>query len=736
MTFFGAFTSNTGGGQHQPAVSNNNNPYNNQQQPHQQQQQQQQQPYTMGFHQPTTSTTYLAPPPLPSASTTPSQKPKSLRAEKRNPIWDKRYESSRKGHRHSLKLPIAHKSRFSEPYDEHISYLLNLLTTLYPSPETLPKGLVGQARRSCPSGSSWVVWLSTEGRERYRAVKQQWAGGSRNVTHGEFVELLLGMHDAYLAGAYGSVARVATKGAMGTASASDHGAAAKEAASAGAYGADAKAHGAAAKVGAFGTAATAAASTSSSPTTSPAPAVTPPSRPMATVVQAVRAVSNSFSAFNKQRDDKLTAPVKTEEDVKTIKHFLYTSSPTMDEPLPPYLAPPSSSSSSVPPIIHTPQPSESPSYTPTTQTPRYTPTTQTPSYSPPDEPLPPYFTPDVAVKIEEPSDDSVASPPLLAGGQAAWETRSVDEMMLDGFDPMTASVGDAFGLGAEGALLSYEDLRAFDEAERRSLGGGEGEEGRMGASVEFGRGGEERDIVGATGHGFDEPLPSYEVSVGRGKEKEKEKGVWEGDSKSVDVDMDWGWEKLRFKEKEKVGDGDSLSWLNDVPEYGGGGGGGGWEEKGKMVGDAGDVDMGEGTAGGGVVGTAVDLDFFSDINHSGPSSTTFGGSGSGTGTMRVTGSNNFVALALPPTDTPASTLDLPAFWWGGGGGLNAGVGGEGSRDDGVGDSWWGTGGMVDGSGGVGRSGRTSPFEWMQWVKSGESDSEGEDGGGSQWVRGT
>ncbi|KAJ3036598.1 hypothetical protein HK097_003798, partial [Rhizophlyctis rosea] len=301
----------------------------------------------------------MVPPPLPTtyASSQPfsipapaptTHKLKSLRSEKRNPLWDKRYEDSRKGQRHSLKLPVGHKPRFSEPYDEHISYLLTLLTALYPQPDKLPRTMLNQARRSCPSGSSWVVWLSTDLRERYRAVKALYA--ARNVTHGEFVELLLGVGDLVKSGQIHI----------------GHGLNAPSGCSA------------------------SQAQVKVEPVEGQSIALARGALPLATtVVQSVAvpppalSLTSSFNTpFDMKGMDYADSSIPT---TKTIKHFLYTTSPTtMDEPLPPYLDTPSASSSSHQQPSHHIHGAHNHQQTVPQQPP-------TPYSSLPDEPLPPYL---------------------------------------------------------------------------------------------------------------------------------------------------------------------------------------------------------------------------------------------------------------------------------------------------------------------------------------------------------
>ncbi|TPX65588.1 hypothetical protein SpCBS45565_g05100 [Spizellomyces sp. 'palustris'] len=123
-----------------------------------------------------------------------SSRPQGLRRkDMRKEAWDKRYEDSRKGTRHSLKLPTEHRTRFQEPYDSYLSHLLDL----FPSPAhgcSIPRSFIDQARRLAPRGSGWTVWLSTELRQKFRDKKSQLVCDG-NVTHGEFVELLLSIEE-------------------------------------------------------------------------------------------------------------------------------------------------------------------------------------------------------------------------------------------------------------------------------------------------------------------------------------------------------------------------------------------------------------------------------------------------------------------------------------------------------------------------------------------------------------
>ncbi|KAJ3267908.1 hypothetical protein HK104_005560, partial [Borealophlyctis nickersoniae] len=122
-----------------------------------------------------------------SSQSQPSDSKKQPRKEKRKQIWDKRYDSARKGQRHNMKLPVEHRARFHEPFDAHLALMLDLLPQLHPTPP-LPKETIQSAQRSSPHGCGWTIWISTELRERYRDIKQRYAP---KMTHGEFVELLL-----------------------------------------------------------------------------------------------------------------------------------------------------------------------------------------------------------------------------------------------------------------------------------------------------------------------------------------------------------------------------------------------------------------------------------------------------------------------------------------------------------------------------------------------------------------
>ncbi|KAI8817340.1 uncharacterized protein EV422DRAFT_508942 [Fimicolochytrium jonesii] len=127
------------------------------------------------------------------------QKQNALQS-RRNPSrkenWDKIYESSRKGKRHGVKLPVEYRTQFVEPYDH---FLTSLLDCFFAHSVELDvdrlNPIIDEARRSAPRGTGWTVWLSTEARERYRDAKQLVADAK--VTHSEMVYVMLKVQERF-----------------------------------------------------------------------------------------------------------------------------------------------------------------------------------------------------------------------------------------------------------------------------------------------------------------------------------------------------------------------------------------------------------------------------------------------------------------------------------------------------------------------------------------------------------
>ncbi|KAI8922396.1 hypothetical protein DFJ77DRAFT_506171 [Powellomyces hirtus] len=118
-----------------------------------------------------------------SASSVEEQKPRR----KRQDVWNKKYENSRKGTRHCLKLPTEYRARLQVPYDDCLSGLLDRLAQAERPP---PRELLEHARQVAPPGSFWTVWISTELRERFRSAKEKVGA---DLTHGAFMEVLLNL---------------------------------------------------------------------------------------------------------------------------------------------------------------------------------------------------------------------------------------------------------------------------------------------------------------------------------------------------------------------------------------------------------------------------------------------------------------------------------------------------------------------------------------------------------------
>ncbi|RKO84529.1 hypothetical protein BDK51DRAFT_48922, partial [Blyttiomyces helicus] len=102
--------------------------------------------------------------------------------------WNKQYDKARRP-RHNLKIPLAHRARFHEPYDNFLSSLLDLLPPAPPAGNQAPlSALPLPAPGKAPRGCNWTVWISTDLHRRFHEGKKVFAPGT---THGQFVEALL-----------------------------------------------------------------------------------------------------------------------------------------------------------------------------------------------------------------------------------------------------------------------------------------------------------------------------------------------------------------------------------------------------------------------------------------------------------------------------------------------------------------------------------------------------------------
>ncbi|KAJ3044219.1 hypothetical protein HDV00_002897 [Rhizophlyctis rosea] len=88
-----------------------------------------------------------------------------------------------------INLPADHKPRFSKPFSRHVGKLLDLLTTRYPSAESMPTELVTTACKNCPMGFEWGINLQGDTKVKYQETKQAYVGDT--TLHKEFVQLLL-----------------------------------------------------------------------------------------------------------------------------------------------------------------------------------------------------------------------------------------------------------------------------------------------------------------------------------------------------------------------------------------------------------------------------------------------------------------------------------------------------------------------------------------------------------------
>ncbi|KAJ3210162.1 hypothetical protein HDU67_005594 [Dinochytrium kinnereticum] len=96
-----------------------------------------------------------------------------------------------------------HRNRFSNPFDDCLDGLVNLLwgyvrsqhtdSSVPYSESSLPASLVKRARSAAPKGSKWTVWVSTELRDKFAGAKDTFAS---KWTHAEFVELMLIIRDS------------------------------------------------------------------------------------------------------------------------------------------------------------------------------------------------------------------------------------------------------------------------------------------------------------------------------------------------------------------------------------------------------------------------------------------------------------------------------------------------------------------------------------------------------------
>ncbi|KAI8852136.1 hypothetical protein BC829DRAFT_81722 [Chytridium lagenaria] len=111
-------------------------------------------------------------------------------------------QQQNRSQRHNLKLASDHRTRFSNPYDDCLDRLVDLLWSyihsLHPTSTTfsessLPPALIRRARGVAPKGSKWTVWISTELKDKFAHAKDTFA---KKWTHAEFVEMLLCIRDS------------------------------------------------------------------------------------------------------------------------------------------------------------------------------------------------------------------------------------------------------------------------------------------------------------------------------------------------------------------------------------------------------------------------------------------------------------------------------------------------------------------------------------------------------------
>ncbi|KAJ3045422.1 hypothetical protein HDV00_010292 [Rhizophlyctis rosea] len=131
-------------------------------------------------HPTSTPTIETASSPTSSSSPCPSPTPPTK--------WDAKYDRKRKP-RHNLKLPSAHRTRFTCPFEDFLAALLTRLEhTALPPP--FPPKILSAAHTLAPKGSNWTVWVKDETQRKFLEAKEVYAP---EATHGEFVECLLNL---------------------------------------------------------------------------------------------------------------------------------------------------------------------------------------------------------------------------------------------------------------------------------------------------------------------------------------------------------------------------------------------------------------------------------------------------------------------------------------------------------------------------------------------------------------